>query len=359
MSQLKRQNDAQLQAIISQLLLLEAQLRREQKEILGQLTQKDLTIVAQRQEIDKLRRKNRKLLNRLKKITESNNRDEFGYNGDGQTDENPNNQLIYQQQIFKPQSFNNLSKKTNRHHQSLEDLCSMTNRTEFTRDLHSFLVSVSNKSNLSNSENNDSKKKAITTCNSNNQNPAMIRVATSVSQLINSSDSETSNFFNSSINNKNQNSNNLEVVNPNVASVRAMVGGRVTHKPPIAEKPRLINGSKYGKVVSTLVRPMAVAKTDSNNRQCNIVSTIHQLLEEESDATTGGSGSSEPSSPEATLKPVTPRVLKLARKFEKEASNINDFRRNNSNNSDSSPEFIRHDDRNMKAIIMDEHEVYN
>ncbi|ROT72590.1 hypothetical protein C7M84_009014 [Penaeus vannamei] len=60
-ARLKRQKDSQLQAVISQLLLLEAQLRKEQKGIVSELAQRDHVILAQRQEIDRLRRDNRRL----------------------------------------------------------------------------------------------------------------------------------------------------------------------------------------------------------------------------------------------------------------------------------------------------------
>ena len=327
MTQLKKQNDAQLQAIISQLLLLEAQLRREQKEILGQLTQRDMTIVAQRQEIDRLRRKNRRLINRLKKFTTENRGKEFEHDP-----------LEPRNKVSRLDDMEVHDKASRIQH--LEAFCN-ANRRDFSKSSCSTMPFV-----------NTSEKTENTINHGNTNKSQMIRVATSVSELINIEDDSKA-FQSAAGLTYKQKSKSLEAVNPNVASVRATTD-RIMHKPPIAEKPKLIN-NKYCKVSSTLVKPPGITKVDG--RQCNIVSTIHRLLEEESDGTAGGSGSSEPSSPEATLKPTTPRVIKLARKFEKTATNCKEMLGSKTSNCDSSPEFMRHDDRNLKSIIMDEHEV--
>ncbi|XP_045615894.1 uncharacterized protein [Procambarus clarkii] len=305
-SRLKRQKDAQLQAVISQLLLLEAHLRREQKGIVGQLAQRDHVISAQRQEIDRLRRDNRRLINKLKKFNE------VCTDAGGDVER------------LEPRV------KISRVEPSEE-------RTLSSRKGHSQSLAGSPSSRKSSS--------------------GMIRVATSVSELINCSNGTS--FFKpqQALHHTNIRSTNrqpTETVNPNVASVRATTD-RVFHKPPIAEKPRVASrvprGQQNNQKSQHLVRSYG-------GKQCTIVSTISRLLEEESDTTTtGGSCSSEPSSPEATLKPTTPRVIRLARKFEEGLNSQNLAPYANNSSSESSPELVRQDDRSSKSYIMDEYEV--
>nr|XP_053641087.1 uncharacterized protein LOC128694807 [Cherax quadricarinatus] len=305
-SRLKSQKDAQLQAVISKLLLLEAHLRREQKGIVGQLAQRDHVISAQRQEIDRLRRDNRRLINKLKKFNEV-------CIDPGEDTEHLEPRL-----------------KMSRVESSEE---SSSSRSKGHRQSHSGSPS------------------------SRKSSSGMIRVATSVSELINCNNG--SNFLKSQqvhhhTNVQNNRKQPTETVNPNVASVRATTD-RVFHKPPIAEKPRVtsrvVRGQQNNQRGQHLVRSYG-------GKQCTIVSTISRLLEEESDATTtGGSCSSEPSSPEATLKPTTPRVIRLARQFEEGLNSRNVVFHASSVSSDSSPESVRQDDHSTKAYIMDEYEV--
>lgn len=309
-ARLKRQKDSQLQAVISQLLLLEAQLRKEQKGIVSELAQRDHVILAQRQEIDRLRRDNRRLINKLKKMSEV-------------CAEEPD---------------------------QVEPRLKIS-RVESCEESALPAAAVPRQSQSAASGSPPSRKSSS----------GMIRVATSVSQLINCS-SESS-FLKpqqmlNDINVSNPVSHSTaETVNPNVASVRATTD-RVFHKPPIAEKPRVTSRIARGqhgnlKGQQHLVRSYG-------GKQCTIVSTISRLLEEESDATTtGSSGSSEPSSPEATLKLVTPRVIRLAKQYEEglntNSQNIHIY--NNQGSAESSPESLRHEDRNSKSYIMDEYEV--
>ncbi|KAG7155999.1 hypothetical protein Hamer_G012154 [Homarus americanus] len=306
-TRLKRQKDAQLQAVISQLLLLEAHLRREQKGIVGQLAQRDHVISAQRQEIDRLRRDNRRLINKLKK-------------------------------------FNEVCMES-------RDMDHLEPRLKISR------VESSEESTLSSSKG----RSQSLSCSppSRKSSSGMIRVATSVSELINCSNDSSflkpqQALHHMSV--RSSSSHPTETVNPNVASVRATTD-RVFHKPPIAEKPRVasrvVRGHQSNQKGQHLVRSYG-------GKQCTIVSTISRLLEEESDATTtGGSGSSEPSSPEATLKPATPRVIRLARQFEEGLNSQNMALYVNTGSSDSSPESLRQEDCNTKSYIMDEYEGSN
>ncbi|XP_047475680.1 LOW QUALITY PROTEIN: uncharacterized protein LOC125029673 [Penaeus chinensis] len=309
-ARLKRQKDSQLQAVISQLLLLEAQLRKEQKGIVSELAQRDHVILAQRQEIDRLRRDNRRLINKLKKMSEV-------------CAEEPDQ--------VEPRL------KMSRVEPCEESAMSSASRPE-TESVRGLGVASQPQVFI-----------------------GLIRVATSVSQLINCS-SESSFLKPQQMLNDINISNPVthstaETVNPNVASVRATTD-RVFHKPPIAEKPRVTSRVARGqhgnlKGQQHLVRSYG-------GKQCTIVSTISRLLEEESDATTtGSSGSSEPSSPEATLKLVTPRVIRLAKQYEDglntNSQNMHIY--NNQGSADSSPESLRHEDRNSKSYIMDEYEV--
>ncbi|XP_069190861.1 serine-rich adhesin for platelets-like [Procambarus clarkii] len=308
-SRLKRQKDAQVQAVINQLLLLEAHLRREQKGIVGQLAQRDHVISTQRQEIDRLRRDNRRVINKLKKFNE--------VCTDAGGDVGRLEQKV----------------KISRVEPSEE-------RTLSSRKGHSQSLSGSPSS-----------------CKSSS---GMIRVATSVSELINCSNGTS--FFkpqqvlhHTSIRSTNRQP--TETVNPNEASVRATTD-RVFHKPPIAEKPRVASRVPRGQQSSRNNNQKGQHLVRSyGGKQCTIVSTISRLLEEKSDTTTtGGSCSSEPSSPEATLKPTTPRVIRLARKFEGlNSQNLAPYANNSS--SESSPELVRQDDRNSKSFVMDEYEV--
>lgn len=311
-ARLKRQKDSQLQAVISQLLLLEAQLRKEQKGIVSELAQRDHVILAQRQEIDRLRRDNRRLINKLKKMSEV-------------CAEEPD---------------------------QVEPRLKMS-RVEPCEESTMPAAAVPRQNQSAASGSPPSRKSSS----------GMIRVATSVSQLINCS-SESSFLKPQQMLNDINVSNPVthstaETVNPNVASVRATTD-RVFHKPPIAEKPRVTSRVARGqhgnlKGQQHLVRSYG-------GKQCTIVSTISRLLEEESDATTtGSSGSSEPSSPEATLKLVTPRVIRLAKQYEEglSSNSQNMHIYNNQGSADSSPESLRHEDRNSKSYIMDEYEVRN
>lgn len=297
---LKQQKDAQLQSVINQLLILEAQLRREQKGIIGQLVERDNVIAAQRQEIERLRRDNRRLINKLKKFSE---------------------------------------------------MCEKAGKVDRTEPR----VKVSR---VDSPENNISPSKVQNTNVGNSpirskSSSGMIRVATSISELISSNNDvsllkphETHNHVISS-----KNHHSVEYVNPNVASVRATTN-RVFHKPPIAEKPKSLN--RLMQIHPNNKNIQQQIFVTSGEKECSIVSTISRLLEEESDATnTGGSCSSEPSSPEATLKPVTPRVIRLARQFEEGMNTHN----TNSLASNGSPEFLRSEEQTSKSYIMDEYEV--
>lgn len=298
---LRRQKDAQLQAVISQLLLLEARLRREQKGIVGQLAQRDHVIAAQRQEIDRLRRDNRRLINRLKKVSEA-----------CETD------------CREPRL------KVSRVEAEEGPIPGPAG--------HAAPASSSPPGRRS--------------------SPGMIRVATSVSELISSGGKEQRPVGKSppcvyQVSGRGGGGGGGQrpppPVNPNVALVRATTD-RVFHKPPIAEKPRTAAG-RAGRGQPPPHRAQHIVR--SHNGKCTIVSTISRLLEEESDATT--TGSSEPSSPEATLKPPTPRVIRLARRFEEglgpqqpAAPPVGPA---------ESPDAARRDDRSSKSYIMDEYEV--
>ncbi|XP_071550080.1 uncharacterized protein [Panulirus ornatus] len=306
-SKLKEQKDAQLQAVVSQLLLLEAHLRREQKGIVGQLAQRDHVISAQRQEIDRLRRDNRRLINKLKKFSEV---------------------CMETREMEQVEPKLKVSRVD-----SSEDSILINNKG------HSQSLARSPPTHKSSS--------------------GMIRVATSVSELINCNNNTCflkpqQSLHHMSV--RSSSSQPTETVNPNVASVRATTD-RVFHKPPIAEKPRVASRVMRGQLNNQKSQHLV---RSYGGKQCTIVSTISRLLEEESDATTtGSSGSSEPSSPEATLKPVTPRVIRLARKFEEGLNSQNLARHANHVSSNTSPELARQgqDDRSSKSYIMDEYEV--
>ncbi|XP_068222965.1 uncharacterized protein [Palaemon carinicauda] len=297
---LKQQKDAQLQSVINQLLVLEAQLRREQKGIVGQLVERDNVISAQRQEIERLRRDNRRLINKLKKFSE-------------------------------------MCEKAGKANQTEPRM--KVSRVESTE-------CNTSPSKLQNTNVNNSPVSRKTSS-------GMIRVATSISELISLNNDgnllKHHDTHNHGVSSKNHHS--VEYVNPNVASVRATTN-RVFHKPPIAEKPKSLN--RVVQIHPNNKNYQQQVFVTSGEKECSIVSTISRLLEEESDATnTGGSGSSEPSSPEATLKPITPRVIRLARQFE-EGMNTHNA---NTLTSNSSPEFLRSEEQTSKSYIMDEYEV--
>lgn len=306
---LRRQKDAQLQAVISQLLLLEARLRREQKGIVGQLAQRDHVIAAQRQEIDRLRRDNRRLINRLKKVSEA-------------------------------------------HEAECREPRLKVSRVEADDGAHPHAVP------------------AATSPPGRKSSPGVIRVATSVSELIGGTTSTSTSggrertparvapgVYQVSVRGGNIGGGDggqraAPPVNPNVALVRATTD-RVFHKPPIAEKPRTTT-TRAGRAQLPPHRTQHIVR--SYNGKCTIVSTISRLLEEESDATT--TGSSEPSSPEATLKPPTPRVIRLARRFEEGLSPQQQQQQQPpAADPASSPDSARRDDRSTKSYIMDEYEV--
>ncbi|XP_045107871.1 uncharacterized protein LOC123502714 [Portunus trituberculatus] len=300
---LRRQKDSQLQAVISQLLLLEARLRREQKGIVGQLAQRDHVIAAQRQEIDRLRRDNRRLINRLKKVSEA-----------------------CETECREPRL--------------------KVSRVEAEEGAmpgpagHAAPASSSPPGRRS--------------------SPGVIRVATSVSELISSGGGKDQRSPGKSppcvyqVSGRGGSGGGGQrpppPVNPNVALVRATTD-RVFHKPPIAEKPRTAAG-RPGRGQAPSQRAQHIVR--SHNGKCTIVSTISRLLEEESDATT--TGSSEPSSPEATLKPPTPRVIRLARHFEESLAPHQQPAATQAGPTES-PDPARRDDRSSKSYIMDEYEV--
>ena len=309
---LRRQKDAQLQAVISQLLLLEARLRREQKGIVGQLAQRDHVISAQRQEIDRLRRDNRRLITRLKKVSEA-----------------------CETECREPRL--------------------KVSRVEAEEGAASTLAGHA--------------APASTSPPGRRSSPGVIRVATSVSELISGGGGgkEQRGFGKSppsvyqvSVRGGGGGGGQRPPppVNPNVALVRATTD-RVFHKPPIAEKPRAAAG-RGGAVRGQPPPHRGHHIVRSHNGKCTIVSTISRLLEEESDATT--TGSSEPSSPEATLKPPTPRVIRLARHFEESLSTPHHHHHHHQTHTHTpapqgSPDSMRRDDRPSKSYIMDEYEV--
>ena len=169
---------------------------------------------------------------------------------------------------------------------------------------------------------------------------------------------------------KNDNNQPLIAVNTNVKSVRA-TPNKVLHKPPIAEKPKIT-----ARTSKMPVKPVSVTPVQSSRRACTIVSTISRLLDEESDgsnATTTGSNS-ETSSPEATLKSMTPRVIRFVRQFEEgltqqsensvhcserlTTSNVAALHsQHGSPSCDSSLESQKHQDYQFKSYVSDEHEV--
>lgn len=295
LSRLRLQKDAQLENIKLQLFLLESQLRKEQKEILSKLEQRDVTIASQQQEITKLRRDNRRLMNRLKKLTDD-----------------QESQQSTQYQTTSACSSSELSDAS---------LYGTINRQTSTLAFTSRMFSEAASTAVSNVKDNSH-----------------------LSLRVKDQKSQTKILPNKS----------MEAVNPNVASVRAMAD-RVLHKPPIAEKPKVCVAGR----VATSSRQQqqqgssVSSQSSKSSRQCTIVSTISRLLEEESDgAGTGSSGSSEPSSPEATLKPTTPRVIRLARQYEGIVGHGH-----KQHNSDSSPESLRHQERVIKSLLMDDYEV--
>ncbi|XP_050730671.1 uncharacterized protein LOC127005651 [Eriocheir sinensis] len=308
---LRRQKDTQLQAVISQLLLLEARLRREQKGIVGQLAQRDHVISAQRQEIDRLRRDNRRLINRLKKVSEAS---------------------ACEAECREPRL--------------------KVSRVEAEDGAYSGPGGHASSP------------------PGRKSSAGVIRVATSVSELISGSTTSTSTsgggkerhhakispaVYQVSVRGCGGEGGQRAAppVNPNVALIRATTD-RVFHKPPIAEKPRTA-AARAGRGQLPPHRTQHIVR--SYNGKCTIVSTISRLLEEESDANT--TGSSEPSSPEATLKPPTPRVIRLARRFEEGLSPTPSQQQQQPVVSDaaSSPDSARRDDRSTKSYIMDEYEV--
>lgn len=272
----RQQEDAMLDTIISDLLLLESHLRKEQTQILTQLANRDATIAVQRQEIERLRRDNRRLISRLKKITEG--RDVREDRPAGQTSSEG-----HLEREEHPKS--SMSKKFSKG--------SSSKRPQSNSDLQSAMVS---------------------------SRPVIKHsVMTPLS----------SQFYEKSA---------LRFTDEN-----GKIIDKVLHKPPIAEKPKLA-------VCAAVRRPPLAAIIRTSNEQCNIVSTISRLLDEESDqGITGSSGSSEPSSPEATLKPTTPRVIRLARQYEKGLVSAQGGSSSDSGRSG--------DEQSVKAVIMDEHEV--
>lgn len=298
---MKRQKDAQLQAVISQLLLLEAHLRREQKGIVGQLTQRDHLISAQKQEIDRLTRDNRRLINKLKKFSE------------------------------------------------------MCTRTDMETVEPKLKISRIESWEYERSWTKRGQEQSAPPASHKRSTPS-ISVATSVSQLIHGTSSTSLLKHQQAVHNRNVGSvtsQRTPPVNPNVTYIRATTD-RVFHKPPIAEKPR-ITATTTTQGQQTYHKARQIVRS-YGGKQCTILSTISRLLEEESEATmTGGSGSSDASSPEATLKPQTPRVLRLARKFE-EGNNLRNVAPHD-DPSDSSTKSLRQDDHSSKSYIMDEYEV--
>lgn len=277
--------------------MLESQLRKEQKEILLKLDQRDVTIASQQQEITKLRRDNRRLMNRLKKISDD-----------------QDHQELAQYQTTSAYSSSELSDASL---YGTINLHAASTAAAFSRRTY----------NVTSSEATSSMVK--------NYNHLSPRVTEQKSSM-----------------NSNQ---SIVAVNPNVASVRAMTD-RVLHKPPIAEKPKVCVAGR----IPTISRQQPQQQTPSSqssrgSRQCTIVSTISRLLEEESDGVgSGSSGSSEPSSPEATLKPTTPRVIRLARQYE---GIVGQPQQLTQSKPETSPEFLRHQERVIKSLLMDEYEV--
>ena len=313
LSRLRLQKDVQLESIKFQLFLLESQLRKEQKEILSKLDQRDATIASQQQEITKLRRDNRRLMNRLKKMSEEKEylhcSSSSAYNTTTST--------------CSSSDFSDASL-----YGTIGTRPSVESKQNLKSDLNSF--SSTSSSNVNSN------------CPSQDQSHNL-SVRVTVGGMLKPSNKCKS----------------LETVNPNVASVRAMAD-RVLHKPPIAEKPKVCSAgriltSSRSNSVPTSQQQQQQSSPSRNSRQCTIVSTISRLLEEESDGGAASSGSSEPSSPEATLKPTTPRVIRLARKYEGVIKS--DRTKQSKKTSDSSPESLRSHERVIKSLLMDDYEV--
>ncbi|XP_018024357.1 uncharacterized protein LOC108680112 [Hyalella azteca] len=328
LSRLRLQKDAQLNIIKTQLFYLESQLRKEQKEILSKLDQRDATIASQQHEITKLRKDNRRLMNRLKKLSEG----QETSSGGGQYF---TTSACSSSEFSDASIYGTLLPRSSGVSTSMIDLPSRLSPSVSSVPREIGCTVGSNNISLRAKE-----QKYMTSPKKFNHNskPAW------EGQL--------------------RNSKSVEAVNPNVASVRAMTD-RVLHKPPIAEKPKVCSAGCIPTNASrapTQNRPPQLPLTTASQvvrgpRQCTIVSTISRLLEEESDGAGGGS-SSEPSSPEATLKPQTPRVIRLARQYE----GIVASKRPNTDTSSSaansaSPEFIRSQERVIKSLLMDEYEV--
>ncbi|KAF2361432.1 hypothetical protein FHG87_007811 [Trinorchestia longiramus] len=322
LSRLRLQKDAQLEIIKNQLFILESQLRKEQKEILSKLDQRDATIASQQHEITKLRKDNRRLMNRLKKLSEG----QESSSGGGQYFTS----TCSSSELSDASLYGTLLPKSSIS-ASMIDLPSRLSPCVTTALPRENGCTVgSNNLSLRVKEQKYSLTNAKKSINAGNKISWEDQLRASKS---------------------------VETVNPNVASVRAMTD-RVLHKPPIAEKPKVctagcVSTSTNRPPQKQIPQPSGVQSSRSS-RQCTIVSTISRLLEEESDGAGGGS-SSEPSSPEATLKPQTPRVIRLARQYE----GIVGTKRLHSASAESasSPEFLRSQERVIKSLLIDEYEV--
>ena len=311
---MKRQKDAQLDIIKFQLSELESQLKKEQKEIVSKLEQRDITIASQQQEITKLRRENRKLTNRLKKIA----------------DENSENKSVIQYQTTTScYSSSDLSDASV--YGTIGKVSSQNNETTKISS-----IALDRASELSYEQNlvNQSKERMPSSI-------PIYEMSKSPTDL-----SHLSLRVKNNVNIPNKyvkalTSRHTDIDTSNISSVRAMAD-RVLHKPPIAEKPK-VSSTNRGPTNTTspkaLNQPQSpnssnqnpLGSAESNNspkaknepgshpggRECTIVSTISRLLEEESEGgATTSSDSSGPPSPDASLSMLTPRVVRLARHYE-------------------------------------------
>ncbi|CAL4066180.1 unnamed protein product [Meganyctiphanes norvegica] len=313
---LKRQKDNELQTVTNQLLLLEGHLRREQKEIQSQLAQRNHVIEAQSQEIDRLRRDNRRLINRLKKFSDMHDTQDI-------------EQLEPRSKVGRLESVEEYQSPS----KVITSLIASSTNAMPTSPLQS-PMNMSNKIKVGNS---------ISELINSNENSPMLRTPPNLSRI--------SNNYNS------PNSYHPDNVNPNVLIIRATTD-RVLHKPPIAEKPKV--SPRIAKTSPSIVAASGEILLPVNKKDCSIVTTIGRLLEEESDGNvTTGSSNSEPSSPEATLKTVTPKIIRMHRKFDESltASNLALHIQQGSSILDSSLDSERQEEINHKSYISDEYEV--
>ncbi|CAL4071140.1 unnamed protein product [Meganyctiphanes norvegica] len=297
---LRCQKDDELQSLTTQLLALEGHLRREQKEIQSQLMQRDHMLQAQSQDIEKLRRYNRRLINRLKKFSEV-------FEGNELENLEPRSKMGRLDSIEEDQS----SLSSDRDGCISPTLMLLASPPQFPFTLP------------------------------NKKSYQIVDVSTS--------------------NNLNKMSNGCvepptifqDTVNPDILNIRATTD-RVLHKLPRVEK---IKMSPQNTRTVPNSGDIATEVHTPHKKACSIVSTISRLLDEESDCTaTTGSCNSEPSSPESTVKSVPPRVVRLARRL-KESLTQSNLALRWQNSFDTSIESNRQEETDQKSYMSDEHEV--